>query len=320
MSAAGSYANPVVEIVRIARQAEQDYARDYPEVLSMVFGSAAHAISFCYQTNRSVLPAYWEMATRQREYLDALPFIERISALNSSVIPLGTEVKLSARKDGAVTRGSELELLLTTWIELEAKNAQVDWIYEDAGGFRQPQSSPEDSVAAVLRQEANARWKAIVERNNYRLTLRSDGGSFTNRVIAQIAQEYGRTPQLVAQLQEVMDGYLPPVVSTNIMNKVFQSMRSPVRAKTPRPVPGAKGERWIRVASEVPKGEPALPAIARPSRIRDGMNVRGSQGAGTTAAPEPVGSGTESSGARSVWPWALLGLAAVGGWVWARAR
>lgn len=313
LRAASTSASGVDGILKIARQAGEDYGQSMPVVAVKIFHRASLLINYVCHTNRSVLPAYWEMATRQRDYLDALPFVERLQALNSSVIPLRTEVRLGAGPKGSVTRGSELELLLQTWDELAQELAKVKNLhFEDAGGFLQPQPGPVSLEAELQRQEANARWKAVTERNNYRQRLQADGSSFTNRVIDHIALEYGKTPHLVAQLQEVMDGYLPPEASTNIMNKVFEAMRSPVAAKTPRPVPGAKGERWIRVAAVEPRGEPPLPAIARPSRFREAMNGRGSPGAGAAAEP---------AGGRAVWPWALLGLAGLaGGWVWLRTR
>ncbi|NBV21109.1 MAG: hypothetical protein EBS05_04200 [Proteobacteria bacterium] len=84
------------------------------------------------------------------------------------------------------------------------------------------------------------------------------------------------------------------------MNKVFAAMKPEVAAKTPRPVPRAKGERWWRVPA--PAGEAALPAVARRSKLRDDLATQsGAVLATTGSAPaSTLTSGGEHSGGRTV--------------------
>jgi|GEM_PF-1416606 len=147
---------------------------------------------------------------------------------------------------------------------------------------------------------------------------------FTNQVVERVVVEFSATPLLLAQLQEVMDGYLPPSDSTNVMNKVFAAMKPEVAAKTPRPVPGAKGERWLRPAA-APAG-PVTPAVARPNRVLEAMRKQqgggtGSAGGAASSEPggQPAGVLAESSSGGAVWPWAVLGVGVLA-WGWWRMR
>lgn len=351
MDAARSNANAIVEIAKIARQAEQDYASESPDGVAMIFGDAAGLIGNLLHTDSSSLPTYYEMLQRQRMYIQFVPFFERFHLLYRK-LPLNYEYEQLQVTQGATPlKTTELDFLLETWRDLNDKlerTKSVDHAPEPMRPWPPPSASwPRTNAEGrpvVVVVTANTQLEQVqdpVEREQFRaaiaayheasrqksdrLQLRYKGSSFTNVFMQQIAHEYGGAPHLVAQLQEVMDGYLPPEISTNAMNKVFEAMRPAVAAKTPRPVPGVKGERWIRAAA--PSG-PIIPAVAKPSKIRDGFNQRPGSGAvasGSSGIPTPetesTGGGAAPSGSPPVWPWAVLGLAALaGGWVWVKSR
>ena len=341
--AASTSVTPTADIARIARQAETSFGETTPDLMALVYMNAATLIRNVAPKHPLTAPTYFELVARQRRFIETVSFPQRLWMTGRVSQPLDSLIELHPDHNDVTRRTTELELLLNVWRELTAENDRTksvdDWLMP-ARPLAPPSASwprtdrdgtpiivivtentqPEQVQDPVEREQFRADIVAYREASKQKLarsTLRNDGSSFTNKVMAQVAQEYGKTPHLVGQLQEVMDGYLPPSDSTNIMNKVFAAMPSAVAAKTPRPVPGAKGERWIRVAAVEPKGEPALPAIARPSRIREGMGGRGGQAEvaagspGMVAAAEPVGGGAGQPGGRAVWLWAGLGLAAV---------
>lgn len=298
----------VEAILSVAHKAGDDYGKNLPIVAARIYRDAAHAVSFFYQTNRAVLPAYLELGTGMREHSHAFSLVERLSALNVATVPLDTVVNLKVGGQDMPIRVSELELQLITWRELSVELERVvSWGLEIPGPHPQPPSDRGNLAEQATYRNAITRWREAVERTRYFSDLRNYGGNFTNRVVAQIAREYGKSSHRIESLQELMDGYLPPEVSTPVMNKVFEAMPSGVAAKTPRPVPGAKGERWIRPPA--PRLEPSLPAIARPSKLRESMGVRGGPSAGAAESGRPL------------WHWLGLAIAvAVSGWVWLRLR
>ena len=324
MDAVRSNANAAVEIAQIAIQAEQDYARESPDGVAMVYGTAAGIIGNSPQSDSSSLATYYEMLQRQRMYVKFVPLKDRFHMLYRT-LPLNTEYgQLQVAPGAKPLRITELAFRLETWRELNGEIERVkDWKFELVFASIQPPRNPNDLEAQNRYQEEDAKNRAAGERNNYVSILRNKGSSFTNAVMQQIAREYGKSPHLLEQLQEVMDGYLPPADSTNVMNKVFEAMKPGVAAKTPRPVPGAKGERWIRAPE--PRPEPGLPAIAKPSRIRDGIAPRGSQGVMGAVSPGAAVAGAEAAGSggaaggRAVWPWAVVGVGALG-WAWLKMR
>ena len=346
---------PVANIRRIVREAEEAYGESAPAVVVRVLSTAVARLGRQAQNEPDSASTVFELTVRERKYIEFVDFSERIWRLGRDPLPLATEVEVKAAKTGEWQKTTELALLLKNWQDLEDENERTKawdttlpptrprpppsaaWPTTNAAGvvfvgFATESSTPEQVQDPQEREEfraALAAYRHDSEQRLYRAKLRNEGNSFTNAVKAQIAREYASAPHLLAQLQEVMDGYLPPEVSTPVMDKVFESMPRDVAAKTPRPVPGVKGERWIRVAAPMPRGEPGLPAIARPSKLRDAMGVRAgpdvvAPGAGgkSSAAVESAG-GPEQAGGRPLWHWLGLGLGLVvvaGGWVWLRAR
>jgi len=254
MDAARSNANAVVEIAQIARQAEQDYGRDVPEALSLVFATAARLIGSSVHPDQTH-PAYFEMVHRQRMYLEFVPFKERFHLLYTTWLPLNSELEqLQPIPSAKPRRLTELDLLLETWRELNdelERTKSVDrapeplrpwpppsalWPRTNAQGIPvlvvvTGNTQPEQVQDPVEREQfraAIATYREASQQKSDRLQLRYKGDSFTNSVMRQIAREYGKSPHLVAQLQEVMDGYLPPETSTNVMNTVFASMKPAV--------------------------------------------------------------------------------------------
>ena len=343
MENARTKALPVATIAQLARQAEAQFAQTAPDEVVNIYYSAVVILQMKLASDPEARSTIYELKTRQRQFLDAVPLPERLWRLRAQPLPLNMEFSTVAGPSGGSATWTELDYLLRNWRLLQdeldrtkevdlAKAQSRPWPPEDsvrpftnaAGVVVIPiitESTTPDFISDPVKREqfreALAQYSKYQQARTERSDLISRGREFTNAVTRLIALEYGNAPHQIAQLQEVMDGYLPPEISTNVMNKVFASMKPAVAAKTPRPVPGAKGERWVRVAAVEPRGEPALPAIARPSRIREGMNVRGSQGAGAAVSPgmvaaaEPGGGGAGQPGGRTVWPWAVLGLAAV---------
>lgn len=343
--------NPVANVAIIARQAEAQYAKSDPAVVVRVHSVAIALLNRLAPNHPDSAPTVFELTVRERMFIESIPLTDRIWRLRRDPLPLSADIEVYDSAGGDARKTIEMELLLKSWRELideiertenvddllmphrplpprSASQPRTDGDGRSVVAFITESTPPEQVQDPVEREQygaALAAYQQAGEQKLYRSRLGTEGSSFTNAVIRQVAREYAKAPHLVAQLQEVMDGYLPPEISTNVMNKVFASMKPEMAAKTPRPVPGAKGERWIRPPA--PRPEPGLPAIAKPSKIREGISNRNNQGvvatasSGTAAGAEPTGSGAEQSGSRPIWPWAVLGLAALaGGWFWLRAR
>lgn len=280
-----------------------------------------------------------------------VPLSERLWRLGSQPLPLHMEFSATTGEGGKLETWTELEYLLRNWRQYrdEMKDTQPldvampqgrPWpppnsvqAFTNAAGIvvipEVNQFTPPELINDPIVREQYRRTVADYEdRERQReglLELAMKARSFTNSVIRQIAAEYAKVPHLVAQLQEIMDGYLPPADSTNVMNKVFAAMKPEVAAKTPRPVPGAKGERWLRPAA-APTGL-VTPAVARPNRVVDAMRKQQAEqaaqaaGAANTASAEAPAGMVAAAGGKPVWAWVGLGLVALaGGWVWMRSR
>ena len=350
MEAARTMAFPAATIGKLARQAGEQYSQTDPGLVVNIQFSAVVMLQMKVASDPETRPLVVELKSRQRQLLDAVPLPERLWRLGSQPLPLGMEVSAKTGVGGSLETWTELEYLLRNWRQLRDELGQVQ-----AADVALPQSRPQpppDSVHAftnaagvvviptfdqsvppefisdpIVREQFRRAVSDYQEQERQReglLELTMKASLFTNSVIRQVAAEYAKSPHLLAQLQEAMDGYLPPSDSTNVMNKVFASMKPEIAAKTPRPVPGAKGERWIRAPE--PRPPPGLPAIAKPSRIRDGIAPRGSQGVMGAVSPgaaaagaEPVGGGGGGAGGRAVWPWALAGVGVLA-WAWLKMR
>jgi len=315
--------DPVAKIGQLARDTEERHSIDNPDAMPFVFGAAAHLIGYSLGTNTAGFSTYNEMLFRQRRYLSFVSLKDRFRFLSDRGLPLSSEIEaVPARGKDSVKR-SELEILLSTWKELSDELGRVrDWPFEQVYANTLREFFPRDAAGEIAYQEEKARNKAAAERMNYVHMLRVDGARFTNQVIDRVARHYSTTPALLNGLQETMDGYLPPADSTNVMNKVFAAMKPEVAAKTPRPVPGAKGERWLRPAA-APTG-PVTPAVARPNRVVDAMRKQQAEqaaGAANTVSAESPAGMVVAAGGTPVWAWLGLGLVALaGGWVWLRSR
>jgi hypothetical protein len=299
----------------------------------------------------ATLPLLSELKSRQRQLLDMVPLPERLWRLSSQPLPLHMEFSAATGEGGKLETWTELEYQLRNWRQYRDEMRETQpldlamtqsrpspplnsvHVFTNASGVvvipEVNQFTPPELISDPIVREQFRRTVADYEEKERRreelLELAMKARLFTNAVIRQVAAEYGKAPHLVAQLQEVMDGYLPPADSTNVMNKVFAAMKPEVAARTPRPVPGAKGERWLRPAA-APTG-PVTPAVARPNRVVDAMRqqqaAQAAQAAGavnTASAESPAGV-VAAAGGTPVWAWLGLGLVALaGGWVWARSR
>lgn len=343
--------SPIAEMALIARDAELEYAQFSPASVARIFSSAANLVNFFAQTNRAAVIAYHEFATRQRRYSNFLPPNERLWRLKDAYLPLDSKIETISGINGSSNVLTELEFSLGIWRDVVVENQGEPGI-DNGIELRRPKPpvstghlstnaagitfvhaatdsiTPEQVQNPLEREryrDALEAYRNIAEQRLYRSRLQLDGSSFTNKVIQQIVREYSKQPHLLGHLQEVMDGYLPPADSTNVMNKVFAAMKPEVAAKTPRPVPGAKGERWLRPAA-APAG-PVTPAVARPNRVVDAMRkqqaAQAAQAAGAASAAQ-AGSAAgvvAAAGGKPVWAWVGLGLVALaGGWVWVRTR
>lgn len=357
MEEARSMALPAATIGKLARQATEKYSQTDPGLAVNIQFSAVVMLQMKVASDPETRPLIVELKSRQRHLLEAVPLPERLWRLSSQPLPLGTEISARTGAGGSLEAWTELEYLLRNWRQFRDELGQVQtadmatpqsrpWPPPDsvhaftnaAGVVVLPeinQSTPPDLISdPIVREQFRRAVSDYEEQERQReglLELAMKARLFTNAVIRQVAAEYGKSPHLVGQLQEVMDGYLPPTESTNVMNKVFEAMKTAVAAKTPRPVPGAKGERWLRSAAPAPA--PTIPAVARPNKMVEAMRRQGNAqvpgagvaggGAGPSAEAKPSGGVlAEAGGGAAVWPWALLGLAAlaVGGWVWLRQR
>lgn len=315
--------NPMSSLMKLAREAERDYAARLPSAAAMMLHTTGLAFNWIRFTNSAAHEAYYDVMARSRAYLPALSLGDQLNILTRSEIPLSTLI--TNRVNGGY-QGSELEVLLGTWRAIETERLRVrDWPFEVVYASTQRDFFPRDAAGELAYQEEKSRNEEAAKRANFVAMLRNDGSRFTNRVMQQVARQYAITPALLFDLQETMDGYLPPAISTNVMNKVFAAMKPEVAAKTPRPVPGAKGDRWLRPAA-APAG-PVTPAVARPSKVLEGIRqqqaAQSAQAAGA-AKPAPAESPAgmvAASGAVPAWAWAALGLVALaGGWVWVKTK
>lgn len=324
LDAASRSDNPVTSMMEMARTAESQHSARAPGAVARMLHTTGLALNWMRSTNAAAHEGYVDVVTRSRSYLPMLSLGDQLNLLTLSELPLASTFTSHVR--GGLQQ-TELEAQLNTWREVVLELERVkDWPFEIVYASTQRDSFPRDAAGELAFQDERARNKSASERHNFVQMLRVDGARLTNQMIGRVSREYSRTPLMLGQLQETLDGYLPPEVSTPVMDKVFESMPRDVAAKTPRPVPGAKGERWIRPPA--PIGEPGLPAIARPSKLRDSMGVRGGSGAvasetagKSAAAVEAAGGGAGQSDGRPLWHWVGLGLAVVvAGGIWLRAR
>jgi len=149
---------------------------------------------------------------------------------------------------------------------------------------------------------------------------------FEKRAESLAVMLYSRPPYSLVELQEILDRRVSDERATNIMNAVYRALPKAVAATLPRPIPHAAKASVNPAATGT--AHSGLPAIARPSKLRDRINAGGSQGVmgavssgAAVSGAEPGGSGGGAAGGRAVWPWVLLGLVgAAGAWVWLRLR
>ena len=348
MDDARGRALPAATIGQIARLAGEKYSQTDPGLTVNIQFSAVVMLQMKVASDAATPPLILELKTRQRQLLDMVSLAERLWRLGAQPLPLNMEFSAKTGDGGSLETWTELEYLLRNWRQYrdEMKEAQPHDVampqsrpwpppgsvhtFTNAAGIvvipEVNQFTPPELISDPIVREQYRRTLADYEaRERQReglLELAMKARLFTNAVIRQVAAEYGKSPHLVAQLQEVMDGYLPPADSTNVMNKVFAAMKSEVAAKTPRPVPGAKGERWLRPAA-APAG-PVTPAVARPNRVVDAMRQQQAAqaaGAANPAQAESPAGMVAAAGGKPLWAWVGLGLVALaGGWVWVRTR
>lgn len=193
-----------------------------------------------------------------------------------------------------------------------------------------PGSSPEAEPDPILREkysESINQNRLVHEKIQRARRISEDLPKFEQRAESLAVMLYSKPPYALVELQEILDRRVSDERATNIMNAVFRALPKAVAATLPRPIPHVGDANRVNQTTGG-TSTPGLPAVARPSKIRDGFNQRPTQGAvapgsseaATTGAESP-GGGAGSSGGRPVWPWALLGLAALaGGWVWVKSR
>ncbi len=331
---------PAEAIAKLAREAEAEVAAKAPAAMVNIYYSTVRQLQMGAARDPYATSCALEMMTRARPFLESIDLVERLWRLEDLPLPLSTSFSIPMKGQGSASEPIlELDYLLRTWRLLNDEldrtsvvtnqlplsrpelTGPIDFDFDD-------NVSPEHIADPVIREDFRRRladYAADGEQRRYRAELQLRGSRFTTTVAGQITREYAGNPQLVFQLQETLDGYLPPETSTNVMNKVFAAMKPEIAAKTPRPVPGAKGERWIRAAA--PPAGPIVPAVARPSKIRDAFNNRPNQGAvaagnsGTGTVASELAVGGEGGAGSPVWPWAALGLVVMGGgWAWLRQR
>ncbi|KAF0176338.1 MAG: hypothetical protein FD161_3124 [Limisphaerales bacterium] len=292
---------------------------------AFAFHAAANLMAFSVQTNQEAIRPYEMLVEKQRSHLGALTLWDRVRLLRESTLPLDRTYSVNEKKLGQQSV-EEIDVLMSTWHALLEEANKIGEARHQAVAANIPPPGIQGDIFATARYEAELARNEEARSNNEKLNrLRIEGQSLTNKIASQIVKTVSLDPARLPWLQEKLDGYLPPTISTNVVNKVFAAMKPEVAAKTPRPVPGAKGERWLRTEAPAPRPEPGLPAIAKPSRIREGISNRSSQAAaasatsGAAAGAEPASSGAEHPGGRPVWPWAVLGVG-VFAWAWWKLR
>lgn len=222
----------------------------------------------------------------------------------------------------AIARQEETELRLRLW-----RKAEDDYAASIAAG------RPKQTGSSMDREpEARARYVAEVAAINYWAVLRREVPVFNRNTVALLASSYQLEPVDFDELRGLVEHHLNGSKVTNAWDSIVAQL--PEKFKRQAAVAYAKPPVLTARASLLPpivppaRGEPGLPAVARPSKLRDSFGVRGGSGA---VAPEPsgkpvavvesAGSGAEEAGGRPVWPWVGLGLAAfAGGWGWLRQR
>ncbi len=198
------------------------------------------------------------------------------------------------------------------------------------GSKLSPGSSPEGEPDPVLREkycESIEQNRLAHQKIQTAHSINRDLPKFETRAETLAAMLYSKPPYALVELQEILDRRVSDERATNIMNAVFRAMPKAVAATLPRPIPHVGDANRVNPAA-VGASNPGLPAVARPSKIRDGFTNRPNQGAvasgnsgSSTPEPESTGSGTSPSGSRPVWPWAVLGLVVLGGgWGWLKSR
>ncbi len=255
---------------------------------------------------------------------EQLSFLVRFGWNGSHYSPAYDEFSFAQR------RALEAETMLQAW-----RNAEIEFASK-AGAL--PASSGTRPPSGLTAAEL-AKWHVKAKEFNDYYSFRNEYHGFTNRGPQVLADLYLRPPLDFDELLSLTHHYMPAEIAgqawQTISNKVVASKISKaiaaVAIASPKPLTlllKAPEARTNAAAS------PSVPAVARPSKLRERLATQGKPG---MAASVPSASGSSSTsttggvesaaseGATAhgtpIWTWvALGGVALAGGWVWLRQR